>query len=57
MNIKDLRIEVKFVGPQKHQIRVEYNPYTWDHDAWDKDGYLGRIRLRELFFGNYEVVR
>ena len=35
---------------------VNYNPHTWDHDVFENGEFLGKLRLRELFFNGFECV-
>jgi len=34
----------------KHKLTVDYDETSYTHDLFDNDGYLGRVRMRELFF-------
>ena len=57
MNMADLRITMTFKNSDDNTLIVEYNPYSWIHDCFDQDGFLGRIPLKELFFSKYKCVK
>ena len=56
MNVEDLRITMTFSNSDNHTLTVEFNPYSWIHNCFDEDGFLGKIPLRELFFAKYKCI-
>ena len=40
----------------KQKFIVEYDETSYDHSAFEIDEFLGRVRLRELFFAGFKCV-
>ena len=51
----DIIMTFKHIKTDKSFI-VRYDPNKYDHDIWEHGTYLGRIRLRELFFAGFECT-
>jgi len=52
-----IRIIMQLEHPYtKHKLTVDYDETSYTHDLFDNDGYLGRVRMRELFFAGYKCV-
>jgi hypothetical protein len=51
--------EVKFILTMKKGndcLRVEYHPYRWEHDVFDKDGFVGACKMKEFLKEGWECV-
>jgi len=41
----------------KQKLAVDYGFGNKTHNVWEDDTYLGRLRLRELFFNGFKCVK
>ena len=50
-------IKLTFRNAENNQVlSVEYNPYYFVHDMWEDNVYLGKIKLKELFFNGFDCI-
>jgi len=56
MEAQDIVIKMTFKSHDGTLLYVNYNATNWAHDCFDSTGFLGKIRLRELFFANYRCI-
>lgn len=49
-------IKMKFINKENQVLYVKYDSARFDHPTWDENGFLGRIKMKELLKGGFKCI-